>query len=360
MFDMYLTSIFLSGYIASISILLVIVLSAELHIGWTSGPKDAIQKVHDGEIPRIGGLAVFLGILASVVVVGQKMSNFPIILSSTIALGMIFLIGFMEDLSGIFSVFWRLLLSFIPGIFIALDAGIYLSHMGLELFDPLLTIQFLAISFTAFALSGVSHAFNMIDGLNGLVGFSSLWMLGAYLALGFHYEDYLIVELSLILGAPILGFLSFNWPRGKCFLGDGGAYLIGFFLGLIGVLLVERNSLVSSFAPLLICGYPIIEALYSISRRLHRRVNTGAPDNLHLHQLVKFKLIRPWFLNYGASAMAINSATGFLLSIVWVPFIVLAVWFNNRQNFLIGIFLLEFLLYCALYFVLNKIKVRVT
>ena len=353
---MQLTRIFFSGLLASILLIGVIVLTAKFHIHWSSGPKDAIQKIHNGNVPRIGGLGIFFGIWISVFAMGTEIIN-PLIITSVLAASVIFVIGFAEDISGVMKVSWRLILSFIPGAFIAMNSGIYLSHIGLAWVDFLLTLQFFSIGFTAFALSGLTHAFNMIDGVNGLVSFICLWVLGAYLVLGFRYEDTLIIQMSILLAAPIIGFLIFNWPWGKCFLGDGGAYLIGFFLAWIGVLLVERHEVISPFAPLVICSYPIIEALYSMQRRLIQGVSSGHPDTQHLHQLVKFRLIMPWIKRYGAGVLVINSATGFLLSLMCVPFIVLAACFDSKQIFLIFLFLLEYTLYSVLYQALNRVNV---
>ncbi|QWE02841.1 glycosyltransferase family 4 protein [Polynucleobacter sp. JS-JIR-II-b4] len=352
MFEGEILSTFLAGMLTSILVLLVITHTREIHEVWTSGPKEAIQKMHAGAVPRIGGIGILLG-MGVMVVVYRPINS--IVFSTFIASSFIFAIGFAEDLSNKIKVSWRLLLTFIPGIFIAVNSGIYLTHFGWGWIDSLLSIQFLAIGFTAFALAGVSHAFNMIDGLNGLVSFTSLWILGAYLSLGFYYDDLLIVHMCLLLAAPILGFLLFNWPLGKCFLGDGGAYLIGFFLAFIGVLLAERHLVISPFAPLLICSYPIIEVLYSSVRRILKGRNSGAPDNQHLHQLFKFRLIKPLLKKHNLQTVIINSITGFAISLICSPFLVLAVLFKTDQNVLIGLFLIEFFLYRFLYrFLVNS------
>jgi UDP-N-acetylmuramyl pentapeptide phosphotransferase/UDP-N-acetylglucosamine-1-phosphate transferase len=82
-----------------------------------------------------------------------------------------------------------------------------------------------------------------------------------------------------------------NFPLGKLFLGDGGAYLVGFALAWLAVLLLMRNPAVSPWAALLACGYPVIEVLYSMWRRRRNKAPTGEPDKLHLHSLVKTQVI---------------------------------------------------------------------
>jgi UDP-N-acetylmuramyl pentapeptide phosphotransferase/UDP-N-acetylglucosamine-1-phosphate transferase len=91
----------------------------------------------------------------------------------------------------------------------------------------------------------------------------------------------------------LLGFLVWNFPRGLIFLGDGGAYLVGFWVAELSVLLTTRNPEVSKWFPLLLCIYPIFETLFSIYRRLIvKKSNPSKPDASHLHQLVYKRVVR--------------------------------------------------------------------
>ena len=334
----------------------VIIASARHHVIWSSGPKESIQKVHLGTVPRIGGIALLCGLWFSILAIGPVHLN-PLIMASTIAASIIFAVGFAEDITGSLRVSWRLALTFIPCAMLAYQSHIFISHLGWGPVDALLSIGLVSIAFTAFALTGVTHAINLIDGLNGLATYTCLWILGAYIGLGYLYDDHLILQICLLLLAPTLGFLVFNWPWGKCFLGDGGAYFLGFFIAWIGVLLVERHPAISPFAPLLICGYPIIEALYSMLRRSLEGVSSGSPDSKHLHQLVKFGVIRPWLKDDRAQSIAPNSAAGLFMSMLSLPFVGLAVWLNTHPAILMGLFLLQASLYYLLH---TKLTARVT
>jgi UDP-N-acetylmuramyl pentapeptide phosphotransferase/UDP-N-acetylglucosamine-1-phosphate transferase len=214
--------------------------------------------------------------------------------------------------------------------------------------DTLLTYPWLAIAFTAFALAGVTHAFNMIDGLNGLSGYTALWILGAYGLLAYAYDDYVVIQICLLLAAPTLGFLFFNWPWGKCFLGDGGAYLLGFACAWIGVVLVERHPQISPFAPLLICSYPVIEAFYSMARRAVLGRSSGLPDREHLHQIMVTGVVDPWLKAHPGTIKS-NSLAGFLLSLFPLPFLALAILFNTHQGVMVALFILSVLVYSLLY-----------
>jgi len=100
-----------------------------------------------------------------------------------------------------------------------------------------------------------------------------------------------------MLGA-LLGFLIWNYPKGKIFLGDGGAYLLGFWLAEVSVLLVVRHPEVSPWFPMLLLIYPVFETLFSIYRRkILRGESPGQPDCSHMHQMIYMRLIRFRFSN---------------------------------------------------------------
>ena len=114
----------------------------------------------------------------------------------------------------------------------------------------------------------------------------------------------------LIVIACVLGFFLVNWPFGKLFLGDGGAYLLGFLLAWACVLLVERNHSVSAFAALLFCAHPVIEVFYSIYRRKIRSQHPGHPDWLHFHSLFNRWIVPRLMPN---SSLTLRNSVGGLL-----------------------------------------------
>jgi UDP-N-acetylmuramyl pentapeptide phosphotransferase/UDP-N-acetylglucosamine-1-phosphate transferase len=106
-------------------------------------------------------------------------------------------------------------------------------------------------------------------------------------------SDQLIMTAALAMAGAILGFFVWNFPRGLIFLGDGGAYLIGFWIAELSILLVLRNPSISVWFPVLLCAYPIFETLFSIFRRLVlRKSHLGEADSSHLHHLIYSRLVR--------------------------------------------------------------------
>ena len=163
-------------------------------------------------------------------------------------------------------------------------------------------IPAVSIVFTCFAVAGLTNAFNLIDGFNGLAGgVATLILIGiAYVA--FKVGDIAIMASALTAVGAIIGFMALNFPRGLIFLGDGGAYLVGFWIAELLVLLVARNPHVSAWFPILVCSYPISETLFSIYRRtVVRRAHPGVPDVAHLHHLIYKRLVR-WLIGTRLSA----------------------------------------------------------
>lgn len=258
-----------------------------------SGP----QKFHASPTPRIGGIAIFSGLMmgAGIVLILHPASsfanhNFGYLLLAAIPA---FMGGLLEDVTKNVGVLQRLVLTMISGAIGAWLLGATLMRLDIPYLDTALHWLPFAMLLTVFAVAGVTNAINIIDGYNGLAGGFAVIALIAMAWVAALVNDNLILVVSLSMIGALLGFLAWNWPKGKIFLGDGGAYLIGFILAELSVLLIARNPSVSPWFPLLLLSYPIFETLFSIYRRKWLRDSTpGHPDALHLHQLIYKRVIR--------------------------------------------------------------------
>ena len=258
-----------------------------------SGP----QKFHASPTPRIGGIAIFSGLMmgAGIALILHPASsfandNFGYLLLAAIPA---FMGGLLEDVTKNVGVLQRLILTMISGAIGAWLLGATLMRLDIPYLDTALHWLPFAMLLTVFAVAGVANAINIIDGYNGLAGGFAVLALIAMAWVAAQVNDNLILVVSLSMIGALLGFLAWNWPRGRIFLGDGGAYLIGFILAELSVLLIARNPTVSPWFPLLLLSYPIFETLFSIYRRKWLRDSTpGHPDALHLHQLVYKRVIR--------------------------------------------------------------------
>lgn len=141
------------------------------------------------------------------------------------------------------------------------------------------------------AISGLTNAINIIDGFNGLASGTSVFILLFIAWLAHQVGDADLAEMALILMSTVLGFMLLNYPFGKIFLGDSGAYFVGFLIACLAIMLPTRNPEVSPWTLLTICAYPVWESLFSMGRRWFMRMSATAPDHLHLHTLFKTRLI---------------------------------------------------------------------
>jgi UDP-GlcNAc:undecaprenyl-phosphate GlcNAc-1-phosphate transferase len=267
-----------------------------LHGRWSADPVDAgPQKFHATPTPRIGGLGVMAGLLIAagtlrVIDVGSPSELFGYLLFASLPA---FLGGITEDATKSVSVPMRLVLTMLAaGVGVWLLSAV-IPRLDLPGFDALLQWTPFAIAFTVFAVGGVANAINIIDGYNGLAAGHSVIVLAAFAWVAALVADQFLFLSALAMAGALLGFLVWNYPGGKIFLGDGGAYLLGFWLGELSVLIVTRHPQVSPWFPMLLLVYPIFETLYSMYRRkMVAGVPTGQPDRTHLHQVLYESLAR--------------------------------------------------------------------
>ena len=121
---------------------------------------------------------------------------------------------------------------------------------------------------------------------------------------GFQVDDLLVAWLALAGVGAVLGFFVWNFPAGLIFLGDGGAYFLGFYIAELAILLLHRNPTVSPMFPLLLCIYPVFETVFSIyRRRFLRAMPPSMPDGIHLHSLIYRRVMRWAVGNRSAKAL---------------------------------------------------------
>jgi UDP-N-acetylmuramyl pentapeptide phosphotransferase/UDP-N-acetylglucosamine-1-phosphate transferase len=259
---------------------------------------DGVQKVHTTAVPRIGGLAVIAGVLLGLLLFKQMYPENMMASSSTgilllLGAGMpAFLAGLIEDVSKRVPVKVRLAATALSAVVASAVLGATVSELDIWGVDSLLTITPIAVAVTAIVVAGGSNAINIIDGFNGLSGSSIVIMACGLAAVALKSGDMFVVTLGVLCIGSTIGFLLLNYPFGKLFLGDGGAYFLGFWVSEMAVLLLVRNPGVNAWQILGICAYPVIEVLFSIyRRRFIKKVSPGAPDALHLHALIFRRLV---------------------------------------------------------------------
>ncbi len=252
------------------------------------------QKFHSRPVPRIGGLAIFLGVVAATalaVALGRVDSGLPpLLLGASLPA---FLSGLAEDLTKSQSPRRRLFFTAVSAAtaFVLVDAAIRRTDLaGLDWLVGFGVGSFLV---TVFVVAGVANAVNIIDGFNGLASMCVALMLAGIAYVAFDQADPTLTLLALIGIASLFGFFVWNFPAGLVFLGDGGAYFLGFYVAELAILMLQRHPGVSPMFPLLLCIYPVFETLFSIYRRKWLRGRPiGMPDGAHLHSLIYRRFMR--------------------------------------------------------------------
>jgi UDP-N-acetylmuramyl pentapeptide phosphotransferase/UDP-N-acetylglucosamine-1-phosphate transferase len=285
----------IAAFLVSLISCLLIIRYQHLHSHVTgdsdlSGP----QKFHHTIVPRIGGIAILFGLLAASLV--RWFQDIPtdinlwVILACSLPAAMM---GLTEDLTKKISVRTRLLATTCSALLASHFLNAWINRIDIIGFDYLLTIPAVSIIFTCIAIAGLANAYNIIDGFNGLASMVAIIALLAITYVAIRVDDNAIAIAALVMAGSLAGFFLWNYPRGLIFLGDGGAYLIGFWIATLSILLVSRHPEISPWFALMVNCYPIFETLFSIWRKkIYQGKSPGQADAAHFHSLIYRRIIR--------------------------------------------------------------------
>lgn len=294
---------------------------------------DGPQKFHKVAVPRIGGLAIFLGIIlgASIRLFSDPYSGSLLLKIMGCSLPAFFL-GFAEDLTKKITPTARLAACLISAALACWSLNSIVSTISIPWIDPIFAIPLVSFFLSCLMIAGLENSYNIIDGFNGLacmVGMISLLAIGL---IAFRNNDFTLLFIPVTIVGSILGFFIWNFPKGHIFLGDGGAYLLGFLIGVLSILLIVRNPAVSPWFACLINIYPIFETLFSIWRKKFiKKMSPSMPDGTHLHMLIYGRIARWIDPNEKSRFLSSNARTSpflwVLSSLAVVPAII---WWNNN------------------------------
>ena len=247
---------------------------------------NSVQSTHTAPTPRIGGVAVVLAIVSTLFITAWTPQERFGTIVYLVTLSPILIAGLFEDFGMRISPRSRLIAAILASLMTSLAWGIWVKSINIPVVDVALTFAPLAIALTVFGAAGVTNAFNLMDGLNGLTGFYALSTVIALAAIANQFEVYNLEAALMVLFCAVAGFLFFNFPFGKIFLGDGGAYTLGHTLVWIAIAILNRAPDISAYAILLVFFWPVADTMLSIWRRRVSGKRTDQPDRLHFHQLV--------------------------------------------------------------------------
>ena len=326
-------AIALAAFLCWLACLALIVLARRHRFGLDETRGES-QKKHRHPTPRTGGMAMVLGWVAGVMLIGAAGYS-PEAFNVRIGLAALPLlaVGVWEDLRRHLAPLLRAAATLLSAALAVWLCGVSVTRLDLPGVDAaLLHWPWLGWVAATIAIGAMPHAVNMIDGFHGLAGTVGAMILAAIAYVAFKVNDAQIMALAGVGFGALLGFLFWNWPRGQIFLGDTGAYLLGFAVAVLAALLVQRHPQVSPWFALLVLMYPTWELLFSLWRRRMVRGRPGMrADSLHLHHLVYRRITHALQLDEpGHHRTTLNAYTApYLWSLAAFSIVPAVLWWNS-------------------------------
>ena len=275
-----------------------------IHIGALDYPN--ARKIHKVPMPRLGGLAIYVAFLIGYAIFGEINTQMISIL-----------IGIFDDIKPI-KARYKLLAQIFAALFVVIYGQVYfteISFLGLKIYIS----KYLSYAISTLFIVAITNSINIIDGLDGLAaGVSSIYFLTiAIIAFLINQIGGLDIILSLIMLGATLGFLLYNFPPARIFMGDTGSLFLGYMISIIALLGFKITTITSLVVPLCILAIPIFDTAFAILRRLLKHQNIGVADKEHFHhQLLKMRysptasILIIYFINILFAAVSIFFVLG--------------------------------------------------
>ena len=322
--------IYFVGLIFSLIFIMIILFSKRFHQNYTSDSFFGPQKIHKKSTPRVGGLVIISSILVQLLlIIGQDKNILITILICSLP---VFLAGFLEDIIKNIKPYIRLLSTLLSSFLVTFFLDIEILKVGLEYFEKYIMVGFVPLILTVLSIVLLTQALNIIDGLDGLALGTSVLIFSSLIYLSYLHQDKMIFNLALIIFSSCFCLFIVNFLTGKIFLGDGGAYLLGYLSAVLLIMISSRNEEISPFAILLIIIFPIYETIRSFIRRFfEKQSNSFQPDNRHLHSMIYICINN----NSNFYKICPNKLSSCLTMIFPISSTLLASIFYNNQTLLI-------------------------
>jgi UDP-GlcNAc:undecaprenyl-phosphate GlcNAc-1-phosphate transferase len=282
------------------------------------------RKVHQEVIPRVGGVAIYLGTIVPLLI---WMPETHLLYALVAALTILFLFGLWDDKSNI-NFRYKFLGQITAAIVAVYWGGIEIHHFPFV--EDYGLPSALTRIFTVVLLVGVTNAVNMADGLDGLAGGTSMLAIGCMSVVAYQASDANVVVFGLALMGAILGFLRFNTYPARIFMGDSGSQLLGFCAGLICILVTQQsNTALSPMMAILVLGLPLLDVFTVMAIRVSEGRSPFSADNNHIHHMflgIGYSHREAVFIVYAIqivlvlSAFLMRYASDILLLAVYVGF----------------------------------------
>lgn len=270
-----------------------------------------IQRVHKNEISRLGGLLIYTFFL--VVCLMGYYDNI-LFVSILLAVFPIFCISVKEDLFHNTAPRVRLILMMFSCLLFFYIYDIKLPQIEFPVIGKYISLFPINIIFFSFSTMVVMNGMNLVDGMNGLFGMTAFFQLLTMLFFSYLVNDHDLAMMIFLFLIPLCVFVIFNYPFGKIFIGDSGAYLYGFINSVLVIYFFGKYEVFLSWLAVLILIYPSMEVLFSFVRKIKSKKSPFNPDKKHLHSI-----IFQWLLNNTSiNSVKANFSTTLILCFLWI------------------------------------------
>jgi len=311
----------------------------------------SIQRIHINETPRLAGLVLIISLIGFVYCSDMNEGSSLLSLLLTCLIPLI-IVGLKEDLYQNVSPTIRFFsLIFVSWLFMTN----YLGPLP-DLRDVSLLTTFIAYKgglsvFYITSIISIANGMNFIDGVNGLCGAVTLTILTALIFLCYKTNDSIMLWITAHIFLLLVPFMLLNYPYGLIFLGDLGAYSLGFIVSIFTIVFFGRHPEISPWLAVLILIYPASEVIFSLIRRLINRASLTTPDKLHLHIEI-YNFLTTVFINRKIA----NSIVTPILSLLWMFPLFVINWIYDKPFFIFVAIIVFIILYSLFYFIFFKIK----
>lgn len=282
------------------------------------------RKVHERIMPRLGGLAIYIGFLVGFILTQPESETVSM---TTILIGsfIIIVVGILDDMYEL-SAKWKLIGQIVAAA-VVIYGGVQVEFINLP-FDAQLSLGIFSIPLTFLWIVGITNAINLIDGLDGLAAGVSSIVLLTITTLAFLDGNVFVMALGTILLGSTLGFLYHNFNPAKIFMGDTGALFLGYMISVISLLGFKNVTAFSLIIPAIILAVPISDTFFAIIRRLVNKQPLSAPDKSHLHHCLLrlgYSHRKTVLIIYAISAFFALGAVMLTLSTLLVAMVILLI-----------------------------------
>jgi UDP-GlcNAc:undecaprenyl-phosphate GlcNAc-1-phosphate transferase len=278
------------------------------------------RKVHVRPVPRIGGLAMAVGVFIPVLFWALADEFVRAFIAAT---GILVVFGFIDDMKGL-GYQAKFVGQIVAALVIIVYGGLKISSLGSLLPGDVQLAEWMKIALTLVAIVGVTNAVNMTDGLDGLAGGISLLSFCCIGYLAYLDGSNTVLLITMSVAGAIFGFLRFNTYPASLFMGDTGSQLLGFSAVVLAVKTTQGNTPLSPLLPLIILGLPVLDTLTVMIQRTSQGRSPFSPDKNHFHHRL---------INFGLS----HSEAVLVIYVVQALMILSAIFFRYQSDWLLMI-----------------------